>query len=58
MSTASAAPSPVSSPNEVDVTGGDERVVVVYNCTRMGLMANAPGFSLLDFLRLGRFRRR
>lgn len=56
MPTAGAAPSIVSSPLEVDEH--EERVVVVYNCTRLGLTANPPGFSFLDFLRLGRFRRR
>lgn len=56
MSTAGAAPAIVSSPIEVD--GNEERTVVVYNCTRLGLTANPPGFSFLDLFRFGRFRRR
>jgi hypothetical protein len=57
MSTAGAAPSTATLPIEVDVDG-EERIVVVYNCTRLGLRANPPGFSFLDFFRFGRFRRR
>jgi hypothetical protein len=58
MSTASAAPFTVSSTIEVDVDGSEERVVVVYNCTRLGLTANPPSFSFVDLFRFGRFRRR
>jgi hypothetical protein len=57
MSTAGAAPSIVSSTLEVDDAASAERVVVVYNCTRIGLTANPPGFSLLDLFRFGRRRR-
>lgn len=56
MSTAGAAPSIVSSAVEVDDVDG-QRVVVVYKCTRLGLTANPPGFSFLDFFRFGRRRR-
>ncbi|WP_173008518.1 hypothetical protein [Mycolicibacterium sp. P1-18] len=56
MSTAGAAPPITSSAVEADE--GDERVVVVYTCTRLGLTANPPGFSFLDLFRFGRFRRR
>ena len=56
MSTAGAAPPIASSPSEADDSA--DRVVVVYTCTRLGRTANPPGFSLLDFLRLSRFRRR
>ncbi|HYO02328.1 MAG TPA: hypothetical protein VET27_10810 [Mycobacterium sp.] len=56
MSTAGAAPSIVSSAVEVDDFDA-QRVVVVYNCTRLGLTANPPGFSFLDFFRFGRRRR-
>ncbi|WP_170219982.1 hypothetical protein [Mycolicibacterium hodleri] len=56
MPTAGAAP-PISSPT-VAVEGVDvQRAVVVYNCTRLGLTANPPGFSFIDFFRFGRRRR-
>jgi hypothetical protein len=57
MSTAGAAPSTVSSTIEVDEDDCAERVVVVYNCTRLGLTANPPGFSFIDLFRFGRRRR-
>jgi hypothetical protein len=57
MSTAGAAASTVASPIEVDVDGSEQHVVVVYNCTRLGLTANPPGFSFLNFFRFGRRRR-
>jgi hypothetical protein len=57
MSTAGAAPSTISSTIEVDDDDCAERVVVVYNCTRLGLTANPPGFSFIDLFRLGRRRR-
>ncbi|MCW2511687.1 MAG: hypothetical protein JWR11_729 [Mycobacterium sp.] len=57
MSTAGAAPSIVSPTLEVDDAASAQRVVVVYNCTRLGLTANPPGFSLLDLFRFGRRRR-
>ncbi|GAB7069155.1 hypothetical protein H7J06_25990 [Mycobacterium hodleri] len=56
MSTAGAAPPIASSAVEAD--DGEDRVVVVYTCTRLGLTANPPGFSFLDLFRFGRFRRR
>lgn len=56
MSTAGAAPPIASSPVQVD--DGDERVVAVYTCSRLGRTANPPGFSFLDLFRIGRFRRR
>ena len=56
MSTAGAAP-PIDS-SAVDTDDGDDRVVAVYTCTRLGLTANPPGFSFLDLFRFGRFRRR
>jgi len=56
MSTAGAAPPVVAPPAEAD--GSEDRVVVVYTCTRLGLVANPPGFSFLDLFRFGRFRRR
>jgi hypothetical protein len=57
MSTAGAAPSTVSSTIEIDDDDCAERAVVVYNCTRLGLTANPPGFSFIDFFRFGRRRR-
>jgi hypothetical protein len=56
MSTAGAAP-PIAS-SAVQADDGDERVVAVYTCSRLGLTANPPGFSFLDLFRIGRFRRR
>jgi hypothetical protein len=56
MSTAGAAP-PIAS-STVQVDDGDERVVAVYTCSRLGRTANPPGFSFLDLFRIGRFRRR
>jgi hypothetical protein len=56
MSTAGAAP-PIA-PSAVQADDGDERVVAVYTCSRLGLTANPPGFSFLDLFRIGRFRRR
>ncbi len=53
MSTAGAAPFIVSSAPEADDVDA-QLVVVVYNCTRLGLKANPPGFSLIDFFRFGR----
>ncbi len=54
MSTAGAASSPVASPDEADSVADDERIVVVYDCTRLGLTASPPGFSFRDFFRIGR----
>jgi hypothetical protein len=56
MSTAGAAP-PIAS-STVQVDEGEDRVVAVYTCSRLGRTANPPGFSFLDFFRIGRFRRR
>jgi hypothetical protein len=55
MSTAGTAPSTLSSSSEDDDV---QRVVVVYNCSRLGLTANPPGFSFGDLFRFGRRRRR
>ncbi|MDX1891488.1 hypothetical protein [Mycolicibacterium sp. 050158] len=55
MSTASAARSAVSPTVEVDDDAVEQRVVV-YDCTRIGLTANPPGFSFADFFRFGRRR--
>jgi hypothetical protein len=55
MSTAGTAPATVSS--TLDVDDDVERVVVVYNCTRLGLTANPPGFSFADLFRFRRRRR-
>jgi hypothetical protein len=57
MSTAGAAASTVASPLAVDGAEGEQRVVAVYNCTRLGLTANPPGFSFKNFFRFGRRRR-
>ena len=57
MSTAGAAPTSVSPTLKVDDDDCAQRVVVVYNCTRLGLTANPPGFSFIDFFRFGRRRR-
>lgn len=57
MSTAGAAAATVALPIAVDADGSEQRVVVVYNCTRLGLTANPPGFSFKNFLRFGRRRR-
>lgn len=57
MSTAGAAPTTVSSTLEVDDLDSAQRVVLVYNCTRLGLTANPPGFSFTDLFRFGRRRR-
>ena len=56
MSTARTAPSTVSSATEVDDDA--QRVVVVYNCSRLGLAANPPGFSFGGLFRFRRRRRR
>jgi hypothetical protein len=56
MSTAGAAP-PIAS-STVQVDEGEDRVVAVYTCSRLGRTANPPGFSFRDFFRIGRFRRR
>ncbi|MEU0496129.1 hypothetical protein [Mycobacterium sp. NPDC006124] len=56
MSTAGAAPPIAASPAEGD--DAEDRLVVVRSCTRLGLTANPPGYSFLDFFRFGRFRRR
>jgi hypothetical protein len=57
MSTASAAPTTVPSTLDVDGEFSAQRVVVVYNCTRLGLRANPPGFSFADLFRFFRRRR-
>ena len=56
MSTAGAAP-PIA-PSAVEADESEDRGVVVHTCTRLGLTANPPGFSLLDLFRFGPFRRR
>jgi hypothetical protein len=56
MSTAGAAGSIVESTTEVDGDVDAQHVVVVYECTRIGLKANPP-FSFLDWFRFGRRRR-
>jgi len=57
MSTAGAALPASSSTVEVDDEMSAQRAVTVFNCTRIGLTANPPGFALLDFFRFGRRRR-
>lgn len=57
MTTAGAARPAITSTIEVDGNASAQHVVVVYNCTRIGLTANPPGFSLLDWFRFGRRRR-
>jgi hypothetical protein len=57
MSTAGATRSTVSPTLEVDEETSAQRVVVVYNCTRIGLVANPPGFSFSDLFRFRRRRR-
>lgn len=57
MSTAGAARTTSSATLEVNEEVGAQRVVVVYNCTRIGLTANPPGFSLGDLFRFRRRRR-
>lgn len=57
MSTAGAAAPTVALPIVVDADDSEQRVVVVYNCTRLGLTANPPGFSFKNFFRFGRRRR-
>ncbi len=57
MSTAGATRSTVSPTLEVDEENSAQRVVVVYNCTRIGLVANPPGFSFSDLFRFRRRRR-
>lgn len=57
MSTAGAAAMPVASPIEVDADDSEQLVVVVYDCTRLGLTANPPGFSFMNLFRFGRRRR-
>ncbi|MCV7011211.1 hypothetical protein [Mycolicibacterium madagascariense] len=54
MTTAGAARSTVPSALELDE---EPRVVVVYNCTRIGLRANPPGFSIRNLFRVRRRRR-
>jgi hypothetical protein len=56
MTTAGAARTSVPSALEVDADTSGQRVVV-YNCTRLGLRANPPGFSFADLFRFGRRRR-
>ena len=42
----------------IEVDGGiSAQHVVIYNCTRIGLTANPPGFSLRDWFRFGCRRR-
>jgi hypothetical protein len=56
MATVSAPRTAVTS----SIDGHDEatthRVVVVYNCTRLGRTANPPSFSFSDWFRFGRRR--
>ncbi|BDX31184.1 hypothetical protein TUM20985_17310 [Mycobacterium antarcticum] len=56
MLTAGTAPS-VAPPTVENDDVEAPRIVVVYNCSRLGLTANPPGFSFLDFFRFGRRRR-
>ena len=57
MTTAGAARSTAASTLGVDDDVDDQCAVVVYNCTRLGLVANPPGFSLLDLFKFRRRRR-
>jgi hypothetical protein len=57
MSTASAARPTVASAIDADGDADAQHVVVVYNCSRIGLTANPPGHSLFGWLRFGRRRR-
>lgn len=51
MTTAGAA-SPISSSTiDVDDDVDGQRAVKVFNCARLGLTANPPRFSFLDFFR-------
>ena len=56
MPTAGTAPS-VAPPTVENDDAEAQRVMAVYNCSRLGLTANPPGFSFLDFFRFGRPRR-
>jgi hypothetical protein len=57
MTTVGAAGAIVASTISVDDDASAQQVVVVYNCSRIGLTANPPGFSWRDVFRRGRRRR-
>ena len=56
MSTAGAAHAIVASTVDVGADANTQHVVVVYDCTRIGLRANPP-FSFMDWFRSGRRHR-
>ncbi|MET0457084.1 MAG: hypothetical protein ABW137_35080 [Mycobacterium sp.] len=58
MTTAGATRSSIAATIEVDAEANEQRLVVVYDCSRIGLVANPPGFSLPDLFRFRRRRRR
>jgi len=57
MTAAGTAGAIVASTIAVDEDASAQQVVVVYNCSRIGLTANPPGFSWRDLFRVGRRRR-
>jgi hypothetical protein len=56
MATVSAPRTAVTSSIPADDETTTHRVVVVYNCTRLGRTANPPSFSFSDWFRFGRKR--